>query len=253
MRNYRESVLVEQTQCPLCKAEGRDNSWNNLAVYDDGHSYCYSGHGIITGNRTKLPSIDNNITEDNNSPPKIVLPSDVDINYPHNAIEWVGQYGITRNDLLSNNVLWSESRKRLIFPIYGQDELIAFQGRYFGDDPEESKKKWFGKGNLKDTFNIIGKGDSLVLVEDIVSAIKVSKVTQAMPLYGSYIGYERFKRISKLIPQSTEVLIWLDPDKRSDSVTESRRGMMCGLTTRVIFSSKDPKEHSFEEIKEIIK
>lgn len=249
--NYEQSVLVKQSRCPICEAEGRDISGNNLAIYSDGHSYCFSGHGVISYNNTKLPINTDKLKEDS-SKLSVVLPSDVDMTYPSETIKWVGQYELDRNDLLNNNALWSESRKRLIFPVYGKDELIAYQGRYFGSDPEEAKKKWHGKGNLKDTFNILGKGNSLVLVEDIISAIKLSKFCMAMPIYGNNIGYERFKRLYKLIPKNTEVLIWLDPDMRSKAISESRKGQLCGLNTRVVFSEKDPKEHSINEIKEIL-
>jgi twinkle protein len=39
------SKLLRREQCPRCKEEGHDNTGDNLAVYDDGHSYCYRcGH-----------------------------------------------------------------------------------------------------------------------------------------------------------------------------------------------------------------
>jgi twinkle protein len=39
------SKLLRREQCPRCKEEGYDNTGDNLAVYDDGHSYCYRcGH-----------------------------------------------------------------------------------------------------------------------------------------------------------------------------------------------------------------
>lgn len=40
------SKVIRHEVCPLCIAEGRDTSEDNLAVYED-HSYCYAGHGLI--------------------------------------------------------------------------------------------------------------------------------------------------------------------------------------------------------------
>jgi twinkle protein len=40
--NHRGSKLVEREACPKCQAEGRDTAGDNLAVYDDGHKYCYA-------------------------------------------------------------------------------------------------------------------------------------------------------------------------------------------------------------------
>jgi twinkle protein len=37
-----QSKLLTKIQCPKCASNGGDNSEDNLAVYDDGHSYCFS-------------------------------------------------------------------------------------------------------------------------------------------------------------------------------------------------------------------
>lgn len=37
-----KSNLVSREQCPSCATKGRDNSGDNLAVYDDGHKYCHA-------------------------------------------------------------------------------------------------------------------------------------------------------------------------------------------------------------------
>lgn len=246
-----ESFLVRQEQCPICRRLGNDNGANNLAVYSDGHTWCFAGHGLVSS-PSVLSRFRNTVSsEDNTESTQIVLPGDCDVAYPQKALEWVGQYELTKNDLLANKALWSESLKRLIFPVFGDGNIIAWQGRYFG---EEKKVKWYGKGNLKDTFNILGNKSSnkLILVEDIISAIKVSRFTSAMPLYGSSVGVERFKRLYKIIDRKTQVVIWLDPDMKQKSITEHRRGVLCGIDTRIIYSDKDPKEHKYEEIKNIL-
>ena len=45
------SKLLHREACPLCIEEGRDNSQDNLAIYDDGHKFCYAGHGLVEGNK----------------------------------------------------------------------------------------------------------------------------------------------------------------------------------------------------------
>jgi twinkle protein len=37
-----KSKVLHKTQCPRCAEEGKDTSKNNLAVYDNGHSHCFS-------------------------------------------------------------------------------------------------------------------------------------------------------------------------------------------------------------------
>ena len=36
------SKVMSREQCPACASHGRDNSHDNLAVYDDGHKYCFA-------------------------------------------------------------------------------------------------------------------------------------------------------------------------------------------------------------------
>jgi hypothetical protein len=233
-----DSWLIEQRQCPLCAKEGKDKSGNNLAVYSDNHEYCYGGHGLIH-NGSRLIQFKNRAAPEVVSS-RLVLPPDCDVNYPHRAIEWISQYDLDRNDLLSHNVLWSDNASRLIFPVYDAEfGLIAWQGRWFG---EGDKPKWFGLGNLKETFNILGNSDILVLTEDVVSAIKVAKAGfMVMPIYGSFIGAKRFERLYKLYKRSVEVVVWLDYDKASTAVKEARTGDAIGLLTRTVVTEQDPK------------
>lgn len=37
-----ESKVIERARCPSCASRGNDKHGDNLAVYDDGHSYCFS-------------------------------------------------------------------------------------------------------------------------------------------------------------------------------------------------------------------
>lgn len=46
-----ESQFLRKEQCPLCEQEGRDTGKDNLAVYSDGHRFCFGGHGNIDSSR----------------------------------------------------------------------------------------------------------------------------------------------------------------------------------------------------------
>lgn len=242
-----ESYLVSQERCPNCANVGNDISADNLAIYSDGHCFCFSCLYYKPGD--KLSSFRNKATLIKDDHSTIYLPEDCDVNYPSRALEWISQYELNVNDLLNNHVLWSEYKQRLIFPIYDNTGLLAYQGRYFGN---ETKPKWDTRGDLKNIFHILGKGNSLVLTEDIVSAIKVSKITRAMPLFGCSVGTTRFKRIKTMLGAHEKVFVWLDPDKRKEAVLEARRGILCGINVSPIFSDKDPKEMKYEQIKQIL-
>lgn len=247
------SYVIKKEQCPECAKLGKDNSSDNLAVYSDGHKFCFScKYGEypdkIQGFKNKLEygAIDLSLP---------YLPIDCDILYPKRALDWIEQYELTKEDLYKYNVLWSESLQRLIFPVFSDGHLLAWQGRSFYLDEESQKKypKWYGRGNLKDTFNIINQCNRIVLCEDVVSAIKLSKCgVGAMPLYGCVVGRERFKRLHTLINEDDEVMVWLDPDKKKEAYAEAKLGRLCGIDCVTIFSDKDPKEHDYESIKKIL-
>ncbi len=48
MNTRTTSKLIERTACPACRERGEDRTGDNLAVYDDGHTYCYKC-GYING------------------------------------------------------------------------------------------------------------------------------------------------------------------------------------------------------------
>lgn len=62
IRSTTKSRLTHREACPLCVKEGRDTSQNNLAVYDDGHKYCYAGHGLIEGNKETFDPLSSEYT-----------------------------------------------------------------------------------------------------------------------------------------------------------------------------------------------
>lgn len=236
--------------CPKCRENGRDRRGNNLGVYDDGSKYCYScgyhSHG--------KPTIPVAIQLEQQLPSSLSLPDDVEPYYPAQCLVWVGQYELNKNDLYTNKCLWSEHLQRLIFPIYSSEgrELLAWQGRYFGTD--RAKPKWFSYGKLDTVFHIFNRErsrGSLVVVEDIVSAIKLGKVGHAvMPLFGSYISQKKMASLKLLTAHLT---IWLDPDKYKEAVKFCKEANIISLPCTVVNTDKDPKEVSFEELDRTLK
>lgn len=245
-----ESWLLRHEACPECRKNGKDKAGNNLGVYSDGHTYCFSCGVSNASFSSRIANFDKTSTAEKVEQ-IVTLPEDCSFTYPKRAFKWIEQYELSNNDLLTNGVLWSDKHQRLIFPVYGDYKLLAYQGRYFGADLNE--QKWFGRGNLKNVFHFLGKNETkLVLVEDIVSAIKVGHIMQTMPLFGSAISIERFKRIKFLVKPQTEVMIWLDKDKAKEALRFQRRGSLCGLNTRVIITEKDPKENSYGTIRQLV-
>jgi len=241
-----ESYLLHTERCPQCARVGHDRSGNNLAVYSDGHSYCYCC-GWLSGSDILSSYLHKNDVKQRQH--EVYLPSDCDTTYPAKAIQWMGQYELDKYTMLSHNLLWSEQQQRLIFPVYDSKGLQMWCGRYFGQAKEP---KWKIIGDKSKVDYILGVGDKLVIVEDVVSAIKLSKYYRAMPIFGSFIGNIRFKRLKTMLESTDKVFIWLDPDKRKEAIIEQRRASLLGLDCHVIISEKDPKEEDYEKFRRIL-
>jgi len=176
------------------------------------------------------------------------LPYDCTINIPRHALAWLEQYKLSINTIKKHNILWSDSKESLIFPYFIEGELVAWQMRYFGD---KGYPKWITKGKIEEIIYTIGNIPlgTLVLVEDIVSAIKVSQVEQCSPLFGSVITTKRLVRLS---PFYNTLIIWLDYDKRKESIKFAEKARLLGFNVYNVVTEKDPKEYSYEEIRQYL-
>ena len=234
------SYVLRHERCPDCAKLGNDRSGDNLAVYSDGHTYCFRCG--FHSNRTRIsePIKRNEKT--------VVLPADITTELPYEARVWLGRYSLSRLDLTSNNVMYSPSLQRIVFPYFDQTGLLAWQGRYVGT---EDKAKWWSQGKIHEIIHPINiNNGEAVLVEDIISAIKVSKIKGAIPIFGSSISAKHFLRLKQVVGR---VWLWLDPDMRSKSVKMASLANLLGLEAIVVFSDKDPKDYTHEEIKTFLK
>ena len=133
-KRVSDSYLISKERCPSCAELGKDTSSDNLAVYSDGHTWCFAcGYNKIGD------IVRSFLTQ--NAPPlevkhEVFLPADCDVNYPLRSVNWMKQYELDKNDMMKHNILWSEGKQRLVFPIFSEDKLLAYWGIYFGDNEE---------------------------------------------------------------------------------------------------------------------
>ena len=239
------SHLLYHTACPQCRLDGADRSGNNLGVYSDGHRYCFAcgyleGTNAITKYKTKaIPKEEKGI----------FLPEDVEFSFPDYARKWLEQYEFDQNTLINNKIMWSNQTQRIIFPYFINGILVGWQGRIF-DPNEKEKRKWYSQGYLNDIFYLLGKDSPcLVLCESIVSAIKISRFQKAMPLFGSVISTNKWARLSHL---SDKIILWLDPDKKIESIKFSKEGKVFIDNVYPLLTERKPKDYTYDEIREII-
>ena len=267
-----ENRFIKNTACPKCREQGKDKHGDNMAVYSDGSSHCWSCGYFDLGNSVVTRFLDKGSGTVPDPYTGINLPEDSDTNYPQQALDWLYQYDLNKQDIYNNGILWSDKECRLLFPYWDNGVLLGWQGRFFGTDT--TKKKWHSRGKLENVAHVLFNGRGfipdngiapaiservghamndatrLVITEDVVSAIKVSKCgIHTMPIFGTNIK-SRWSQIRILNYQ--EVILWLDPDMYTKMIKESRVGVLNGIKTSCVLSKHDPKEQNYEEIRNYI-
>lgn len=222
--------FVGHESCPKC------NSRDNLGRYDDGSAWCF-GCGYYehpTSKRVKRPA---------RHPGALVAPfNDWEATLPARFDDWLSERGLNASEKALFK--YSPHYNRLIFPVYNkQGDVIYYEAR----SVDGKMPKTLSHGTKP--ILLFGQFCPLVLVEDAISALRVSHQKKASPLFGSSIPRD-FWPFYKTFTKS--LVIWLDADKYREAVKQAKIAETWGFDTRVIRTDKDPKWYSDKEIKEII-
>ena len=166
----------------------------------------------------------------------------------HTAYAWLMQYRMTKYTE-KYNFGWSEHHSRIIMPIKEDDELVGWVGRCPNriskhnrakhNRPKYLTHKKKGHGRLY--YIIKGKIDTIIIVEDIVSAIRVHEATGAttIALLNAGVSDELMQSFDK----SAQIFIWLDEDMQKESYNKSNRYSQLGYNCKSIVTRLDPKEY----------
>lgn len=229
--------------CPRC------GSRDNLGVYSDGHRWCF-GCGYYQGGERSYLSLRRRLATQAGEPAKVPpLPEDVSTYLPGVPYRWLKQW-LTDAEILTHRIGWSNDRESVIFPIFDEDgNLLMWQARYFG--PKHDVPKYLTKGLKGDILHILGGFPTgrIVLVEDLISAIVVSRVENSMPLWGSTIHLKTLRRLAN---NYGHLSIWLDADKLETAVKSSGEARLLFDSVEVIRTEEDPKYHNKEKVEEIL-
>jgi len=221
------SKFIQHTSCPKC------GSRDNLAEYDD-HVWCFGCKYFKQKN--DIQSIRRRLQPKESSAGIGNLSLTEDI--PQEPKQWLLKYGISNDEIVHNKIAWDANNQILVL-IYTQN---YWQGRCFG----EQKVKYLSKGDKP--LTIYGNGDTIVCVEDVLSAIKIARLSPdycATPLLGSSMSLETTQSLSE---RFKDIVVWLDRDKAKEAIRISRNLKQRGINTRVVISPKDPKEYTKGEL-----
>ena len=219
--------------CPRC------GSRDNLSRWSDGHAWCFGCKYF------EPPTVKGKLQQALS--PKVnsklgLYPEDASKELGAKGWTWLNIYGILKDEL--TNFRWSDSKEWLIYEIEGQS---AWQARCF----TPGAKKYHTHGDVSNILHIIGKPNNMIILcEDVLSAIKIGRFTQSMPIWGSNISLKTLVRLARLF---SKVGIWLDRDKATESLKSNRRASQLGLEARSIITELDPKEYNDEAIMQFLR
>lgn len=230
------------------------------AMYDDGSTFCFSCRKPTSSKVSGY--VASSLRPDAVDEKKVALPSDITQNYPEHAVAWCNKYEISVEQMLQNNMVYSPYRDQLIFTFYDDTKnLLAYQARNL--NAVSKAKRYYTCGDVNSLLPIYPcrsgsinepqassiNNRRLVLVEDCLSAIKISYTeglgASALPLLGSGIN---LRKLSQLRPFYDLLDVFLDPDMWHKSLNIVKQAQMLGFQARAVQSDRDPKEHSYQEL-----
>lgn len=179
----------------------------------------------------------------------VQLPLDFTTEIPASGLAWLYKYGIKPDEIRRFGIGYSKREGRVILPVYDGDRLVFWQGRYTGDYEKDGVDKYRSQKAAKRDdiyFRLIRDTEDVVLVEDVLSAIKVGRVTSSV---GLLYAHTPEKLIRELAKRYRTVCIWLDPGKAVQTAFKFTRCRQLGLPVRRVYSPKDPKYYGEEEIR----
>lgn len=248
-----QMTMVQRTACPNCRTLGKDKSGDNLILYSDGGKHCFScnyHHSSPTteylhkrlGTRTSSELCSNG---------GVQLPQDcisipVEISYLNRKVTtWCARYQITFAEFQRWNLCYSPSMEMLIFPWMEDGSPSFWIGRNFGTEGT----KYHTVGNVYKSLCVFssdtGDHESVVAVEDWVSAIKVSRVVDAVCMFSSSLTKNNAMRLSKLYKN---LIIWGDYDMAKQNMRHAKQYSSFFDKSRCVITKKDPKEYHVDQI-----
>lgn len=180
------------------------------------------------------------------------LPSDYTTEIPLEGRLWLYSAGITESVWKEYNIGYSESMRRVVLPVYNDTgRLIWYQCRALlkGQKPKYLQPRRGRDTVLFQSEPIRRNVQELVIVEDILSAIRVGRFKPAVSLLGTKISTAQ----CNILGRAKRVNIWLDNDSAGRNGARRIRKAV-GLITevRITQSEVDPKALNDNEIKELL-
>jgi hypothetical protein len=171
-------------------------------------------------------------------------------NLPATALAWLRRYRISDLDIVQHGFFWDSDKDSLVMPVLSGDRIVLTASRYFGSNA--SHPKYVTRGYKTGHFKLIKpkeSSDIYVIVEDYLSAIRVGRYANAIPLFGMHCPREL---LFSLLPLHPTLRFWLDRNMANEAAKQAARARQWIPNCATIVTDLDPKEYDDNQIKRII-
>lgn len=222
IRTLPPMEVGEQTNVYHCK-EGRGNDRLYIKRTDAGFLYNCFHCGLAGGVRASSVESDaprvavKRTRYGSSGPSSKSLPGDCTATWSEfhpRARGWLGQY-LTSTEVHDHGILYSPLLRRVILPVHDASGLAGYQTRKIFDDDDRPKYATY-TGRPQDFHLYLpsksSSGSSVVLVEDMVSAVKCSYHCASAALFGVSLKDALFAKLARPASMHSKFLIFLDND-----------------------------------------
>jgi len=172
------------------------------------------------------------------------------------AVDYLGGYGILPYEAYSQNITWLDKERRLVFPLYDH------RGYKWGTltkaiDKGVKPKTILYKENNIPSLHFPRTGalecETLVLVEDVMSAIKLSNYTATAAILGTHINEELILYIKSLGFKDVRIMFDNDATAKALGYVNKYKGLLNLSVVEVSKPYSDPKDIPHTLLKGIFK
>lgn len=220
-----------------------------LAEYEK-NTYCFScGQSRSTSTEKSFFPVIEDLDNDGNT--SLRMPSTSSSRLSRAATQWLLSHHIYEDlrekynirSVAYDNVNGITLKNRVIIPSYEEDGTLAFyQARALDED---DGPKYYTIGNKEYLFwsrsgDPYPCKDSIVLVEDMLSAIRVGEFTQSVSLIGTSINE---KQLLQIVKNYAIIIVWMDGDSAGQKAATKLMKKFSLVSSKVfnIVTRQDPK------------
>jgi hypothetical protein len=168
--------------------------------------------------------------------------------WPMAARLWLYKAGLGGPEIARLGAYYHQPTDRVVLPVLEAGVPVFWQARSVTSRLPKYLSPPSGRDKLLPRF---GHATVVTLTEDILSAFKIGLVAEGWCLMGTYANP---RLIAALLERNAPVNVWLDPDgpgrRAATKVFKQLRAY--GIEPRLIKSTRDPKLHTFDQIKDYL-